>query len=197
MRDGRASTTSRTLLGRLRNSPADQAAWQEFVARYGPKVHRWCRCWRLQEADAQDVTQTVLVKLAVRMRTFEYDPTRSFRAWLKAVARSALRDFLAERRRGPGRPLPSLEAVGARESLVEELHEAFDQELLEEAMARVQLRVAPHRWEAFRLTALEGLSGSAAAAQLGMKVATVFTTRSKIQRLLHEELQRLDGTRGD
>ncbi len=192
MPNASASTTSRTLLGRLRSAPSDQAAWQAFVARYGPKIYQWCRRWHLQEADAQDVTQTVLLKLAARMRTFEYDPARSFRGWLKAVTQSALCDFLADRRRGGGPNLLSLEATDAGATLVEELDDVFDQELLEEAMARVQLRVAPHRWEAFRLTALEGLSGSEAAQRLGMPVATVFTTKSKIQRLLQEELQRLD-----
>ncbi len=195
MRDGSASSTSRSLLGRLRNAPSDHATWQLFVARYGPRIYQWCRRWGLQEADVQDVTQTVLVKLAVRMRTFEYDPARSFRGWLKAVTQSALCDFLDERRRNAALGLKALEAVQVRESLADHLKEVFDQELLEEAMTRVQLRVAPHRWEAFRLTALEGLSGGEAAERLGMKVAHVFTTKSKIQRMLQEELQRLERAR--
>ena len=45
--------TSPTLLGRLRRDPKDQAAWSEFVARYGPRIRRWCHGWGLQEADAQ------------------------------------------------------------------------------------------------------------------------------------------------
>src|SRR5262249_59472623 len=70
------SLTSATLLGRLRCSPADQEAWKEFVLRYGPKIYRWCRQWNLQEADAQDVAQTVLLKLAGKMPAFDYDPSR-------------------------------------------------------------------------------------------------------------------------
>ena len=38
------------------------------------KIYSWCRAWRLQDADAQDVTQAVLAKLAVRLRRFAYDP---------------------------------------------------------------------------------------------------------------------------
>jgi hypothetical protein len=37
------STTDVTLLGRLRDDPTDQAAWGDFVARYGPQILRWCR----------------------------------------------------------------------------------------------------------------------------------------------------------
>ena len=34
--------TSLTLLGRLRRDPKDQAAWSDFIARYGPRILRWC-----------------------------------------------------------------------------------------------------------------------------------------------------------
>ena len=45
MADGGGSTTSLTLLGRLRLNPGDQDAWGEFVDRYGRKVYAWCRRW--------------------------------------------------------------------------------------------------------------------------------------------------------
>src|SRR6516164_7348380 len=63
------SYTSPTLLGRLRQEPADQAAWAQFVERYGRLVHAWCRKGAQQEADAEDVAQMVLVPLAERMRS--------------------------------------------------------------------------------------------------------------------------------
>ena len=50
------STTSTSLLIRLRQAPADQAAWAEFVRRYGSRIPDWGRRWGLQEADAHDVT---------------------------------------------------------------------------------------------------------------------------------------------
>ncbi len=190
--------TSPSLLGRLRQSPADEAAWGEFVDRYGPRIYAWCRHWRLQEADAQDVTQAVLVRLAQKMRTFDYDPARSFRAWLKTLARHAWDDLRqGHRRHAPGaggsEVLEGLHALEAREDLVERLQDEFDQELLGEAMARVRLRVQPHTWEAFRLTAQEGLSGAEAAERLGIKVATVFVARNKVQNMLRDEIRRLEG----
>ncbi|MFO0841549.1 MAG: sigma-70 family RNA polymerase sigma factor [Gemmataceae bacterium] len=196
--DGR---TRASLLGRLRRSPTDEAAWAEFVGRYGPRIHAWCRHWHLQEADAQDVTQAVLARLAEKMRTFDYDPGRSFRGWLKTLTRHAWADLReAHQRHGVGsgdsQALEQLHALEAREDLVAQLDREFDQELLEEAMARVQLRVQPHTWEAFRLTAQEGLPGAEAAERLGVKVATVFVARSKVQAMLREELCRLEGTAG-
>jgi RNA polymerase sigma-70 factor (ECF subfamily) len=197
MADSPSDPTSTTLLGRLRHDPADQAAWGEFVRRYGPLVYRWCRNWRLQEADAQDVTQAVLTRLAAKMRTFTYDPAQSFRAYLKTLARYAWCDFL-EANKAPGAGsggsdvLKLLETVAAGDDLVQHLNEQFDQELLALAQDQVRQRVEPHTWDAFRLTALEGLSGADAAAQLDMKVATVFKAKSKVQKMLQEEIARLE-----
>src|SRR4051794_38746257 len=94
--------TRMSLLGRLRESNADQAAWSEFVAWYAPLIQGWCQRWKLQEADAQDVTQIVLVKLGDKMRTFQYDPARSFRGYLKTLAHYAWCDFLETRKQRGG-----------------------------------------------------------------------------------------------
>ena len=193
-----ASKTSVTLLGRLRSDPTDQAAWNEFVERYGRKIYGWCRHWNLQDADAEDVTQTVLLLLARKMSTFAYDPSRSFRGWLKTLTQHAWSDFTTARKKadqgtGDSRIEERLYNVAARDDLVTRLNAEFDQELLEAAMVRVRLRVQPQTWDAFRLTALEGLSGADAAEQLKMRVATVFNAKSKVHRMLQEELRKLEG----
>jgi RNA polymerase sigma-70 factor (ECF subfamily) len=198
MAGDRTAPTSPTLLGRLGRVPADQAAWGEFAQRYGRKIYGWCRHWNLQQADAEDVTQQVLLKLAHKMRTFAYDPAKSFRAWLKTVAHHAWRDFVEGRNRpgagsGDTRVLEVLQTVQARDGLVEELDEEFRRDLLDEAMARVRLRVQPHTWQAFHLLTIEGRSGAEAAARLGMKVATVFVARSKVQKMIQDEVRKLEG----
>jgi RNA polymerase sigma-70 factor (ECF subfamily) len=86
-----------------------------------------------------------------------------------------------------------LETAEARQDLVQRLEDAFDRELLEAAIARVRVRIQARTWEAFRLTALEGLSGAAAAEQLQMKVATVFVAKMEVQKKLAEEIRRLEG----
>ena len=81
--------TSATLLRRLRD-PADREAWGRFAENYGRRIHAWCRRWNMQEADAEDLTQGLLVKIPTKMRSFTYDPNvGSFRAWLKTVVRHA------------------------------------------------------------------------------------------------------------
>jgi RNA polymerase sigma-70 factor (ECF subfamily) len=191
------SATRVTLLGRLRRSPDDAPAWREFVGHYGQRILSWCRTWGLQEADAQDVTQTVLLILAARMRDFAYDPQRSFRAWLRTVARHAWLAFVRKRER-PGRGsgdsevLERLLSLPARDDLLARLDQAFDRELLDEAAARVRLRVEPRTWEAFVLTAEQGLSGAEASARLGMQASQVYVAKRRVQRLLQEEVRKLE-----
>jgi RNA polymerase sigma-70 factor (ECF subfamily) len=69
-----------------------------------------------------------------------------------------------------------------------------DRELLEEATVRVKMRVTPKTWQAFERTAIQGQSGAEAAAALDMKVATVFVARSKVQKMLQDEIQKLEGS---
>jgi RNA polymerase sigma-70 factor (ECF subfamily) len=197
MGDRADSRTSPTLLGRLRETPTDQAAWGQFVERYGRKVYGWCRLWGLQQADAEDVTQNVLVDLARQMRTFEYRASGSFRAWLRTLAYRAWCDLLESRKAaatgsGDTAVLRVLESVEARDDLLRQLTEECDRELLEEAMKRVQPRVEPQTWEAFRLTALERVSGAEVAGRLGVAVTAVFKAKSRVQKMLQEELHQVE-----
>ena len=197
MAEGGFDKTRMSLLEKLRRSTADQAAWGEFIAWYRPLLELWCSRWKLQPADAEDVVQIVLVKLADKMREFRYDPSRSFRAYLKTLAHYAWCDFLESRKRhgaaaGGSEMLEAIHQVEATDDLEKQLDAQFDRELLAEAMARIQARVEPHTWQAFRRTAIDGESGADVGAELEMKVATVFKARSKVQQMLQEEVRRLE-----
>ena len=200
MADSANSATQVSLLARLRLDPTDQAAWGAFVERYGRRIFRWCRGRGLPEPDAEDVTQNVLLDLARQMRTFEYRPAPgrqgSFRAWLHQVTYRAWCDFLTGRPApvaGSGAAREHLDGVEAREDLLSHLEEAFDLELLEQARARVCQRVEPQTWQAFRLTALDGLPAVEAAGQVGLEIAAVYKAKSRVLQMLREETQRLEG----
>jgi RNA polymerase sigma-70 factor (ECF subfamily) len=196
MAEGPLPTTRVTLLARLRLDQTDQVAWADFVERYGRHIYRWCRQWKLQDADAEDVTQAILLKLAQKLPEFAYDPTRSFRGWLKTLAHHAWRDFVDSRRPAQGTGDQSvwelLDTLEARDDLVLKLEEAYDLELLEAAQARVRLRVAPHTWEAFKLVALEGKPAAEVALTVQMQVAMVYVAKSKVQKMLQEEIKNLE-----
>jgi RNA polymerase sigma-70 factor (ECF subfamily) len=189
--------TSLTLMMRVQQNPADPRAWDEFVKRYEPMIRIWCLKWGAQPSDADDVAQQVLLKLLTAMKSYKRDPRASFRGWLKAVTHNAWRDLTRIPR--PGRGSGSLEAIAdssdALADLEHEIQQAFDRELLELAMKRVEDRVKPNTWEAFRLTSIENQSGSEAAKNLDMPVSTVFVAKHRVMKMLEEEVRKLKGGR--
>jgi RNA polymerase sigma-70 factor (ECF subfamily) len=189
----REHDTSITLLERLQNNPSDPLAWSLFVERYHPMIRAWCLQWRLQDSDADDVVQDVLVKLLAAIRKFQYDPAQSFRAWLKTVTQHALSDFVRSRRNDPGQ-MPSpveliAESPDARTDLENRIENAYDAELLELAIDRVKQRVKPATFQAFHLTVVEGGSGAGAAQKLQIPVAHVFVNKHRVQKMIQEEVR--------
>jgi RNA polymerase sigma factor (sigma-70 family) len=197
---GEAGDNTRvTLLHRLNRNPADQPSWAEFVRLYGPVIRGWLVHWGLQEADAQDVTQNVLLRLTAKLPQFKYDPTKSFRGWLKTLTHHAWHDFVTEagyRNRGSGDTsvLDQLQSIAAREDLAARMEATFDKELLEAALVRVRERVAPTTWEAFKLAALDGVAPQEVADRLGVRVSQVYLAKHRVQKLVQEEIRAVEGS---
>ena len=185
--------TSLTLMLRVQRDPTDAAAWEEFVQHYRPMIEAWCQKWGLQASDCDDVTQEVLVKLLAAIGKFQYDPSRSFRSWLKTVTQHALTDFARARRRLDSRVKGQVDLLAesheALADLERSLEGAFYGELIELAMRRVEKRVKPRNWQAFQLTTVEGLSGADAAARLQMPVAQLYVAKNRVQKLLQQEIR--------
>ena len=68
-----------------------------FRGRYDPLLRRWCRGYGLDDDSIDEVCQRIWIELADRMRTFHYDPNRTFRGWLRRVCESRVVDFLRQR----------------------------------------------------------------------------------------------------
>jgi RNA polymerase sigma factor (sigma-70 family) len=194
---GDALLTRASLLARLGN-PDDRPAWQQFVELYGSLVYGFARQRGLQDADAADLTQDVLLAIAQTAGRWGYDPGRgSFRAWLYGLTRHKIAHFLHTRQgqpRGSGDsnahqrlaeepgPEPDLEASWERE---------YQQHLFRLAASQVQQHVSPTTWQAFWRTAVEGASGAEVAAELGLSVGAVYVARSRVLARLSEQIQHL------
>jgi RNA polymerase sigma factor (sigma-70 family) len=181
-----------SLLGRLGEHPANQHAWHDFVQIYGYHLLEWTRRFGLQDADAQDVTQLILLRLSKVMRHFEYDPSQSFRAWLRTVTQRIWQDFIRSRKNNerPGDPL--LFSLQAEREFTSSIETAYHEELLMQSIDNVRLRVQPQTWEAFRLTTFEQKPSQAVATELGISLATVYKAKSNILKLLQEEVLQLE-----
>ena len=87
-------TTRHSLVLRIRDM-SDSIAWSQFVDIYGPFIYRYGCSRGLQDADAADLAQLVLLEVARCIDRFEYEPkTGRFRNWLKVLARSKLSDLI-------------------------------------------------------------------------------------------------------
>lgn len=191
--------TSLSLLLAVRTAPGDSDAWQQFVDRYQPRIRYWCRSWGLQESDREDVSQDVLLRLAKALKRFDYDPNRSFRAWLKTVTHHAWVDWANRQKkvhvgRADSGVFEKMYSLEAREDLAQRLEEEFDAELAELASLRVRMRVKPRTWSAFHLTSVEGLSGAEVAQKLGMQVAHVYVAKHEVMNAIREEIRKLEPT---
>ena len=85
-----------------------------------------------------------------------------------------------------------LESEQISHDFLKKLEEEADRELLDLAMGRVEKRVKPHTWKAFRLTTFHGMTAAQAARQLRLKESSVFVARHRIQHMLVEEVERID-----
>jgi RNA polymerase sigma factor (sigma-70 family) len=196
------ASTRQSLLLRVRDL-TDRGAWQDFVECYAPRVFSWCRRFGLQEADAADATQMVLLKLVEGLRSFDYDSHKGrFRGWLKTVTRHVVVDVLRswrERATGDSQVQMSLEEIAepdAASSLFDELELAYQQELVRRAGLSVQLRVLPKTWDAYRMACEDQIPAADVAISLCMPVSEVYVAKSRVLKMLRTEVARLDEDRG-
>jgi RNA polymerase sigma-70 factor, ECF subfamily len=98
LRPGQGSVPGRTeptdLIARAR--AGDTQAWGDLYREYAPAIFRFSRRALPSKEDAEDATMEIFMKL--RDKLSQYDPTRSFTAWLYKVAANHCWDLLRRRR---------------------------------------------------------------------------------------------------
>jgi RNA polymerase sigma factor (sigma-70 family) len=189
-------TTRASLLLRLRDTH-DLPAWEQFVGLYAPLVYGFARRKGLQDADAADLAQDVMTSVAQQMRQWQYNPERgSFRGWLFTIARNRLMNWQASAARrmdGTGGD-DNLKAVQTcPESLpdTDDWDAEYALRIFHWAASVVRPQVAEQTWQAFELTAIDGLNGTEVAASLGMSTGAVYLARSRVMSRLKQVVERI------
>jgi RNA polymerase sigma factor (sigma-70 family) len=116
----------------------DQRAWDDLVERYAPLVWSVCRRYQLSGADAEDVHQTVWLKLVSRLDKIR-DPV-ALPGWLATTTRrECVRALRAARGPRAAEHVPDAETIPDQQAGLadQELLEAERHAALREALARL------------------------------------------------------------
>ncbi len=191
------SATPFFLLARARNWH-DCEAWTKLERWARPRIVRECVASRLNSTEAEDMAQDVLYRMATSLKTFVYDSSKSFRAWLKTTTRRLIYDrfskqqayFLTDHLNGPIELL--VDPTSVVTSKGDETWEASRwHALIAWAEAEVKRSNKQSSWNAFWLTEIEGMSTSEVAEKLGMSAGAVraarFRVRNQLQRLGNQQ----------
>lgn len=179
-------TTPVTLLARLR-TPGDEDAWPELVALVTPLLLTWARRVGLKHDDAADLAQDVLTVLVEKLRTFDYDPEQSFRAWLKTIALNKWR----QHRRRPA--MRSLDAADIDEPAAPEADTAWESEyrfqLILRGFEAIMADFQPHTWQACYELVIRGRPAAEVAAELGLTAGALYAAKCRVLKRLRQELE--------
>ena len=186
--------TSVSLLDGVRQNV--NGSWGRFTDFYGPLVYGKCRRAGLTEHDSQDVVQNVFVKVFKSIHTFRRSPPEMlFRKWFKSVIRSVLTDFLRRLQKRPDQAVGESSQVSWHNLLgVIDDESSFTPQDRDMAISvrRLLETIKPEyddrNWQAFWLTAVEDLSPTDVAEQLGMTPGNVRQVKFRISRRLAIEL---------
>jgi RNA polymerase sigma-70 factor (ECF subfamily) len=180
--------TPASLLERLRQ-PDEGRAWERFVEMYTPLLLDWARRLGAGPADAEDLLQDVFALLVRKLPMFDYDPTQSFRAWLRTL----LRNRWATLRRGRSAVLPAgaveIPEPAAVDGHVEE--EEYRRYLVGRALRLLRRDFQPATWQAFWDFVVCERPAAEVAAARGVSIASVYTAKSRVLRRLRAELRGL------
>jgi len=181
--------TRYSLLLRLVDA-ADVDAWNEFAAIYDAAVFRYARRRGLQDADAREVVQQVLVAVHQAAAGWEQAARqRSFRAWLFETAhRQCLHAFRMQKRfdraRGGSTDFQQIHATAAPAELMDDngVNASVDQRdwALSWAVSKVEHEVEPSTWKAFWLTAVESIPAETVAELLKITIGNVYVAKCRV-----------------
>ncbi len=188
--------TRESLLVRLAD-PANRQAWEEFVAIYRPVVFRLARQRGLQDADAHDLSQQVL--LSVSKAIGRWKPAgegAKFRHWLARVARNAILNAIVrgpkEKGCGGTTALRSLQEQPDESDSAAQVELEYKRALFRRAACLVRDVVEAESWQAFWLTTVEGKSVDEAAKALDKSPGAVYAARMRVMRRLQVKVRELE-----
>ncbi len=179
--------------------PDDELAWQEFASLYESFLQSFFRRRGLQDADARDLTQQVLLAVSRCVNTWKPDgKPESFRRWLLTIARHAVIKFLTRDAKQPSarggtdflqwlqEQPPNLAAEDAAALAT------YQQEVLSWALKQVRTEFRESTWAAFWRTSIQQETVETVARDLELTPGAIYMARSRVMAALRRRTQELD-----
>lgn len=189
--------TRASLLVRLRDGQ-NHAAWHEFIELYSPMIYRFVRSRGLQDADSADLLQDVLRSVSGALGRLDYDRNQGgFRAWLFTITRNKLYTFLSRQQAQTraaghsGDPQLIDQQPDRSQALEDEWEREYQRQLAAQAMETIRAEFEARTWQAFWLTAVDGLPAAEAGQKTGLSTGAVYVAKSRVLARLRAEVERL------
>ncbi len=188
--------THLSLIARLQDL-GDADAWHQFSELYRPIVVRMGLAKGLQNADAEDLAQRVLVSVSGAIARWDPSGKARFRTWLKRVTDNAILNAISRARPDQGRGnhedqsllLQQPDRSGPDSRL---LQMEFRRQVMHWAAQRIRDEFTETTWQAFWMTAVEGRAADDVGAQLGRNRGSIYAARSRVMRRLVEQASEFD-----
>lgn len=185
------------MLLRLKQKNAE--SWERFVTLYRPLILHWIRRWFEKNGAAphsqDDIAQEVFCTVDKYIVDFDRQRKASFRTWLHRVTDSRTADWC--------RKCSELEPT-LPETKLDALHKipdpAFDENqetpddaeterkiLLQSIMQLIQRDFSEKTWQAFVMSAVDGMTAAAIAAELAMSEVGVRQAKSRVLKRIRDE----------
>lgn len=182
-----------SLIARMRDVE-DNEAWTEFIQIYQPLVQRFVIRRGLQYADAAEVTQEVLSRVARSIGTWDASHQKSsFRGWLYSITRNLTIDFLRRKKTELAKIIGGdcglSNVAGPSEVETNEFQLEYEKQLFHWAAEKLKPSVKPVNWSAFWMSTVDGIAIEEVASSLNIKAGNVYVARSRIMAKLADLIQ--------
>lgn len=193
--------TRSSVLKRVRN-PEDVEAWERFYDLYADFIFSLGRRSGLQEADAADVVQSVLIELAGKIGQFEYDREKGkFRSWLATCAGYRIKDAQRVHQRRQQREVTGLNhsehrtesilrhADPARNDFETIVEEEWREALIDRALRETRKNVSAKQFELFHAYVIEEWSVDRVMKTYNVSRDQVYQAKRRIGQVFDAALQ--------
>jgi RNA polymerase sigma-70 factor, ECF subfamily len=184
-----SNDTPLSLLERVRNR-SDQSSWQRLADLYLPLVERWLHQTGLSPADADDLTQEVMLAVVREMPDFEHSGRKgAFRTWLRTITVNRLRGYWRSKHTHLDQTVEEqLDQLADSSSDLARLWDReHDEFILQRLLGLIEPEFSPAAWHAFHRQTVDGLTAAQTASELGVSANAVLIAKSRVLRRLRQE----------